>query len=186
MQVHTVQQINVQYKICRWLDSNRGPLILEASALPTEPQPLPTSPYLWEGFVSFLFINCLQQSINKRFKLLASMRNTIEAGSCFDHSAIRTTKRIYILLTVFFIIGMTCGLAKGNSQTQVGTQTNTPLCVCYACHENIVYLFVLRHFEWLHVLRNELTPASFLFIFVLFKHNFYGKNCRLQQDSNLD
>ena len=30
------------------------------------------------------------------------------------------------------------------------------------------------------------TPASFLFIFVLFKHKFYRKNCRLQQDSNLD
>ena len=25
----------------RWLDSNRGPLVLEATALPTEPQPLP-------------------------------------------------------------------------------------------------------------------------------------------------
>ena len=30
------------------------------------------------------------------------------------------------------------------------------------------------------------TPASFLFIFVLFKHTFYRKNCRLQRDSNLD
>ena len=28
--------------IRRWLDSNRGPLVLEATALPTEPQPLPT------------------------------------------------------------------------------------------------------------------------------------------------
>ena len=28
-------------KFCRWLDSNRGPLVLEARALPTEPQPLP-------------------------------------------------------------------------------------------------------------------------------------------------
>ena len=26
---------------CQWLDSNRGPLELEATALPTEPQPLP-------------------------------------------------------------------------------------------------------------------------------------------------
>ena len=26
---------------CRWLDLNRGPLALEATALPTEPQPLP-------------------------------------------------------------------------------------------------------------------------------------------------
>ena len=31
----------VQYKFCRRLDSNHGPLVLEATALPTEPQPLP-------------------------------------------------------------------------------------------------------------------------------------------------
>ena len=31
----------VQYKFCRQLDSNHGPLVLEATALPTEPQPLP-------------------------------------------------------------------------------------------------------------------------------------------------
>ena len=28
-------------KFCRWLDSNRGPLVSEATAQPTEPQPLP-------------------------------------------------------------------------------------------------------------------------------------------------
>ena len=28
-------------KSCRWLVSNRGPLVLEAAALPTETQPLP-------------------------------------------------------------------------------------------------------------------------------------------------
>ena len=27
--------------VCWWLDLNRGPLELEATALPTEPQPLP-------------------------------------------------------------------------------------------------------------------------------------------------
>ena len=32
---------NVQYKFCQWLDSNRWPLELEATALPAEPQPLP-------------------------------------------------------------------------------------------------------------------------------------------------
>ena len=30
-------------KFCQWLESNHGPLILQATALPTEPQPLPTS-----------------------------------------------------------------------------------------------------------------------------------------------
>ena len=28
-------------KFCRWLESNRGPLVSKATALPTEPQPLP-------------------------------------------------------------------------------------------------------------------------------------------------
>ena len=37
-------------KVCRWLDSNHGPLMLEATALPNELQPLPkVSPNLWGG-----------------------------------------------------------------------------------------------------------------------------------------
>ena len=35
---------------CRWLDSNRGPLELEATALPTAPQPLPL-PYYYKGML---------------------------------------------------------------------------------------------------------------------------------------
>ena len=31
--------------LCRWRDSNRGPLLLEATALLTEPQPLPNLIY---------------------------------------------------------------------------------------------------------------------------------------------
>ena len=30
-----------KYKVCLWMDSNRGPLVSEATALPSEPQPLP-------------------------------------------------------------------------------------------------------------------------------------------------
>ena len=41
---------------CQWLNSNRGPLELEAIALPTEPQPLP---YLLSFFA--LKMNCLLQ-----------------------------------------------------------------------------------------------------------------------------
>ena len=40
-------------------------------------------------------------------------------------------------------------------------------------------LFIYFYFLWP-------TPASFLFIFVLFKHKFYRKNCRRQRDSNSD
>ena len=37
--------VNFQYKFCRSRDSNSGPLESEATALPTEPQPLPMSKY---------------------------------------------------------------------------------------------------------------------------------------------
>ena len=38
----TVDGIQMFYiNICQWLDSNRGPVVSEATALPTEPQPLP-------------------------------------------------------------------------------------------------------------------------------------------------
>ena len=33
--------LNMYINFCQTLDSNRGPLVLEATALPTEPQPLP-------------------------------------------------------------------------------------------------------------------------------------------------
>ena len=34
---------NLNIIFCQWLDSNRGPLISEATTLPTEPQPLHTN-----------------------------------------------------------------------------------------------------------------------------------------------
>ena len=34
---------NVQFKFCRWMQSNFGLLVLEATAYPFEPQPLPTA-----------------------------------------------------------------------------------------------------------------------------------------------
>ena len=37
----TVYKCSILINICRWLDSNCGTLVLEATALPTEPQPLP-------------------------------------------------------------------------------------------------------------------------------------------------
>ena len=42
---------NVQFKFCWWLDSNRGPLLSEATTLPTEPKQLPIwSPCLEVAF----------------------------------------------------------------------------------------------------------------------------------------
>ena len=39
--VDSKQMFNIKINFCRWLDSNCGPLLLEVTALPTEPQPLP-------------------------------------------------------------------------------------------------------------------------------------------------
>ena len=41
---YTVDSKQMFNKFCRWLDSNRGPLVSKATALPTEPQPLPRCP----------------------------------------------------------------------------------------------------------------------------------------------
>ena len=38
---NTVDSIQLFNKFCQWLEPNRRPLALEATALPTEPQPLP-------------------------------------------------------------------------------------------------------------------------------------------------
>ena len=38
-------------KVCQWLDSNHGPLVSEATALPTESQPLPKFIYASLKFV---------------------------------------------------------------------------------------------------------------------------------------
>ena len=43
---------NVQCIFCLWLDSNRGPLVSELTALPSEPQPLPKN--------SHLFVACIK------------------------------------------------------------------------------------------------------------------------------
>ena len=47
----SIQLIECTHNICWWLDSNRGPLVSEATALPTESQPL-TSKHL---FIFVLF-----------------------------------------------------------------------------------------------------------------------------------
>ena len=59
--IHSWQKTNVQYinKFCQWLDSNRGPLVSEATALPTEPQTLPC-------VLIFFFTYLLLQEMNKQ------------------------------------------------------------------------------------------------------------------------
>ena len=48
--------------MCRWLDSNRGPLVSEATALPTEPQPLA----FWN-----LFMTSIPAKLARKFKLMS-------------------------------------------------------------------------------------------------------------------
>ena len=42
-------------KFCRWLESNRRPLVSKATALPTEPQPLPSDDLFFNYFLSRLW-----------------------------------------------------------------------------------------------------------------------------------
>ena len=57
---------------CRWLDSNCGPLVLEATALSTEPQPLPWVHmfgfFKWANPASFSFIFGLFKQTIQFFK----------------------------------------------------------------------------------------------------------------------
>ena len=48
----TVKMFNINF--CWWRDSNRGPLESEATALPTEPQPLPYGTLLQASFLFYL------------------------------------------------------------------------------------------------------------------------------------
>ena len=44
------------------MDSNRGPLVWEATALPTEPQPLPM-PHLFDYWIDLVVCQLLLQSL---------------------------------------------------------------------------------------------------------------------------
>ena len=78
--------VNVQYKICQWLASNRGPLESEATAPPTEPQPL-------------AYINLVLRMQNFFLKTLSSLSSadwSFTRGGCFpfdklNHRGIGTT-----------------------------------------------------------------------------------------------
>ena len=57
------QMFNIWINFCRWLDLNLGPLVLEATALPTDPQPLPvliplpTQKYNCTGVIKLTYSN---------------------------------------------------------------------------------------------------------------------------------
>ena len=62
----TVNKCSILINFCRWLDSNRGPLVSEATALPTEPQPLLLCLCLINNWFSCL-LNCNQSYIEWYF-----------------------------------------------------------------------------------------------------------------------
>ena len=74
---NTADRIGI--KIFWWLDSNRGPLVSEATALPTAPQPLPT-------FSHSLFI-CTYNYKNYCLCLKLEYNNCVEL--LFSHSSFR-------------------------------------------------------------------------------------------------
>ena len=72
-------QKNVQFKFLRWLDSNSGPLELEATALPTEPHPLPSN-FCYLTFTLSQWQVCFVRS-NLFTLLLHSVGNGLTCGS---------------------------------------------------------------------------------------------------------
>ena len=50
----TVYKCSILINFCRWLHSSHGPLVSEATTLPTEPQPLPEN---WLVWVKILILN---------------------------------------------------------------------------------------------------------------------------------
>ena len=76
---YSLQKTKVQYKFGRWLDLNHGPLVSEATALLTDPQPLPRL-LLLEKFVRcFAFKFTLNFSVSKDAKKLLSRRDVFVA-----------------------------------------------------------------------------------------------------------
>ena len=76
---YSLQKTKVQYKFGRWLDLNHGPLVSEATALLTDPQPLPRL-LLLEKFVRcFAFKFALNFTVSKDAKKLLSRRDVFVA-----------------------------------------------------------------------------------------------------------
>ena len=59
--VDSKQMFNININFCRRLDSNRRPLVLEATALPTEPQPQPKNALMFDaiGMLKYISPYCL-------------------------------------------------------------------------------------------------------------------------------
>ena len=96
-------------KICQWLESNCGPLVLEATALPTEPQPLPIHLLSYEGRIYpklqrrwWPILNRSAPQVNKSAKARSEgLRETHQTG-LFIHTLEKHTQIEKILSTAFY------------------------------------------------------------------------------------
>ena len=91
----TVANKQILYlKLCLWVDSNRGPLMSEATATPTDPQPL----------LSFMLVgHSLTES--DTFCIFCQNLNRVSLGnSCdlFTSSKVRLPRPLFNLFSVFF------------------------------------------------------------------------------------
>ena len=50
-------------KVCRWPNLNRGPLVLETIALPTDPQPLPQRGISVRSNINYVFYILLKLKV---------------------------------------------------------------------------------------------------------------------------
>ena len=100
---------------CRWLDSNRGLLVSEATALPTEPQPLPLfvtfklldSPRqifarLLDVRVDVVDVNYFQSKASGFRQSAAPRRSEQKGGQNKDNSEVRNHVPSFFSKTYFF------------------------------------------------------------------------------------
>ena len=93
---------------CRWLDSNCGSVVLEATALPTAPQPLPLSGTLWCERINFVIIDlhqmwCFKLKLKiEKYNLTLLNLFLILAQYCFINNIPKATFKIHLDLTRYF------------------------------------------------------------------------------------
>ena len=97
--IHSWQYIKkCSINFCWWLDSNRGPLVSEASVLPTEPQPLPRPRnYTWVAVCSQRprnYLSCCVGGANRRISFFLL--------SILDLSIDNISQPIHVLINLSF------------------------------------------------------------------------------------
>ena len=84
----TVDSKQMFNKFCQWLDLNRGPLVSEATALPTEPQPLPVWTNLCLHIIAYSkFLALTHRQANAVIRLLdtAALLPTVSRAKWLLH-----------------------------------------------------------------------------------------------------